>query len=101
MKSGRGESSTGGGGSHDSGRRGVTSSLRRLAGVIGGFALIATLSGCLLDADKPDIAIDVPQSYKETKGPPEAALPALDWWHCFRSGELVRRAFRTAFGLRS
>jgi len=26
-----------------------------------GFVLIAGLSGCLLDADKPDIAIDVPQ----------------------------------------
>lgn len=52
-------------------------------------ALVATLSGCLLDADKPDIAIDVPQSYRYTRGAPEAALPALDWWRGFRSAELT------------
>jgi outer membrane protein, multidrug efflux system len=51
--------------------------------------LIACLSGCLLEADKPDIAIDVPQSYKFSKGPPEAALPSLDWWRGFRSAELT------------
>ena len=33
-------------------------------GAAGGFALIACLSGCLLEADKPDIAIDVPKDYK-------------------------------------
>jgi outer membrane protein, multidrug efflux system len=67
----------------------MTCWLRRVGRAAVGFALIASLSGCLLDADKPDIAIDVPQSYKETKGPPEAALPALDWWRGFRSGELT------------
>jgi NodT family efflux transporter outer membrane factor (OMF) lipoprotein len=57
----------------------------------GAFALIATLSGCVLDADKPDIAIDVPKDYKfTTSKDPEAALPSLDWWEGFRSAELTQ-----------
>jgi NodT family efflux transporter outer membrane factor (OMF) lipoprotein len=62
---------------------------RAVVRAAGGFALIASLSGCLLEADKPDIAIDVPQSYRFSKGAPEAALPPLDWWRGFRSGELT------------
>jgi outer membrane protein, multidrug efflux system len=55
------------------------------------FALMTTLSGCLLEADKPDIAIDVPQNYKfTTSNEPEAALPSLDWWEGFRSAELTQ-----------
>jgi outer membrane protein, multidrug efflux system len=50
---------------------------------------MASLSGCLLNADKPDIAIDVPQGYKYAKGAPGAALPSLDWWQGFRSAELT------------
>ena len=54
-------------------------------------ALMTTLSGCLLDADKPDIAIDVPKDYKfTTSKDPEAALPSLDWWEGFRSAELTQ-----------
>jgi outer membrane protein, multidrug efflux system len=63
--------------------------LRRFGRAAGGFVLIASLSGCLLEADKPDIAIDVPEGYRFAKGPPEAALPPLDWWRGFRSGELT------------
>jgi outer membrane protein, multidrug efflux system len=63
--------------------------LRRVIRAAGGFALIASLSGCLLEADKPDIAIDVPQGYKYAQGAPEAAVPPLDWWRSFRSSELT------------
>jgi NodT family efflux transporter outer membrane factor (OMF) lipoprotein len=63
--------------------------LWRVVRAAAALASVATLSGCLLDADKPDIAIDVPQSYRYTRGAPEAALPALDWWRGFRSGELT------------
>src|SRR5271166_3433660 len=57
----------------------------------GAFALMTTLSGCLLEADKPDIAIDVPQDYKfTTSKDTEAALPSLDWWEGFRSAELTQ-----------
>jgi outer membrane protein, multidrug efflux system len=55
------------------------------------FALMTTLSGCLLEADKPDIAIDVPKDYKFTPSKElEAALPSLDWWEGFRSAELTQ-----------
>jgi len=68
---------------------GMNAWLWRLVGAAGDVASVVTLSGCLLDADKPDIAIDVPQSYRYTRGAPEAALPALDWWRGFRSAELT------------
>jgi NodT family efflux transporter outer membrane factor (OMF) lipoprotein len=67
----------------------LTCWLRRVVRAAGGFVVIASLSGCLLDADKPDIAIDVPQGYKYTRGAAEAALPPLDWWRGFRSAELT------------
>jgi NodT family efflux transporter outer membrane factor (OMF) lipoprotein len=57
--------------------------------IAAGIVLVSMLSGCLLEADKPDVAIDVPQGYKFSKGEPDAALPALDWWSGFRSGELT------------
>src|SRR5271170_3651703 len=65
--------------------------LRCVVRAAGGLVLVATLSGCLLEADKPDIAIDVPQGYKYTdkKTEPEAAPPSLDWWSGFRSAELT------------
>ena len=57
----------------------------------GAFALMTTLSGCLLEADKPDIAIDVPKDYKFISSKDtEAALPPLDWWEAFRSAELTQ-----------
>jgi NodT family efflux transporter outer membrane factor (OMF) lipoprotein len=47
-------------------------------------------SGCLLTADLPDPALDVPSGYKPA-GPknPLDAPPTLDWWRGFRSGELT------------
>src|SRR5262249_14112674 len=64
---------------------------RRLLRVAGAFALVTTLSGCLLEADKPDIAIEVPKDYKFiTSKDTEAALPSLDWWEGFRSAELTQ-----------
>ncbi len=75
---------------HNADIGGMGSWLRAVLRATGGIAMVASLSGCLLDADKPDIAIDVPQSYLNTaKGDPDAALPALDWWQGFRSAELT------------
>jgi outer membrane protein, multidrug efflux system len=57
----------------------------------GAFALMTTLSGCLIEADKPDIAIDVPKDYSFiSSNDTEAALPSLDWWEGFRSAELTQ-----------
>jgi outer membrane protein, multidrug efflux system len=64
---------------------------RRVVRGAGALALMTTLSGCLLEADKPDIAIDVPKDFKfTTSKDPEAALPSLDWWEGFRSAELTQ-----------
>jgi outer membrane protein, multidrug efflux system len=74
---------------HNADIGGMRDWLRAVLRAAGGFAVVASLSGCLLDADRPDIAIDVPQGYLNTKGDPGAALPALDWWQGFRSAELT------------
>jgi len=62
---------------------------RRLARVLGGLWLLHTLSGCILGSEKPDLALDVPESYRTAKAGPESALPPLDWWRGFRSRELT------------
>jgi outer membrane protein, multidrug efflux system len=46
------------------------------------------VSGCL-EIDRPGLAVDVPGSYREAHGPPEANTPSLDWWRSFRSRELT------------
>src|SRR5215475_11826950 len=62
-----------------------TNGLARLAGA---FALLIAASGCL-EIDKPELAIDIPDSYRAAHGAPQAATPALDWWRSFRSRELT------------
>jgi multidrug efflux system outer membrane protein len=62
---------------------------RRIGRAAGSVACMLVLSSCVLDADKPDLAIDLPQSYKETHGAAETAVPPLDWWRSFRSAELT------------
>jgi len=53
------------------------------------FALVASSLGCVLTADIPDPALDVPGGYKY--GGPRAAdaPPALDWWRGFNSSEMT------------
>ena len=60
----------------------------RLAGIAAVMGLTFGLSGCL-DLIKPDLAIDIPGSYRAPHGPAEAATPTLDWWRSFRSRELT------------
>jgi outer membrane protein, multidrug efflux system len=59
--------------------------LIRVAGAMG---LALGLSGCL-DLVKPELAIDIPGSYRAAHGPAEAATPTLDWWRSFRSREMT------------
>jgi NodT family efflux transporter outer membrane factor (OMF) lipoprotein len=57
-----------------------------------GFCLMLPLGGCLLSADKPDPALDIPQAYGRGPQKPEladAAVPSLDWWRSFHSKELT------------
>src|SRR5712691_6377143 len=58
---------------------------RRLARVLGGLWLLHMLSGCILGSEKPNLALDVPDSYRAAKAGPESALPALDRRRGFRS----------------
>jgi NodT family efflux transporter outer membrane factor (OMF) lipoprotein len=62
---------------------------RRLARIVGGLCGATILSGCLLGPEKPDLKLDVPDSYVTARKGPDSALPALDWWRGFRSRELT------------
>jgi multidrug efflux system outer membrane protein len=56
------------------------------------FALVLApgLSGCILGTERPDLNLEVPDHYREgASRAPDAAVPALDWWRGFRSGELI------------
>jgi outer membrane protein, multidrug efflux system len=66
-------------------RKGMTARLARSGGAL---VLLFVASGCLETA-RPGLNVDVPGSYREAHGPPEAATPALDWWRSFRSRELT------------
>lgn len=62
---------------------------RRFALIPCGIALVQTLSGCILGSEHPDIALNIPNVYREAPRAPDAALPKLDWWRGFRSKELT------------
>jgi multidrug efflux system outer membrane protein len=59
------------------------------------FALVALavspgLSGCILGTERPDLDLDMSATYRAAPpGAPDAAVPAVDWWRGFRSGELT------------
>jgi multidrug efflux system outer membrane protein len=65
--------------------------VRRHAPLIGALCLVQTLSGCILDSERKNLtlALDVPDSYTQSKTRADAATPALDWWRGFRSRELT------------
>src|SRR5580704_18799941 len=71
----------------DSALRGAKSG--RFAVILGAFCLIHSLSGCSLESEKPDLALDTPGKYRASHGPSDAAVPKLDWWRGFHSRELV------------
>src|SRR6476646_11065878 len=52
-----------------------------------GLCLVQMLSGCILSAERPDLAPDIPPKYGAGNG--ESAPPVLDWWRGFRSRELT------------
>jgi multidrug efflux system outer membrane protein len=59
-----------------------------LARIAAASCLVLSLSGCL-DLVKPELAVDIPGSYRAPHGPADAATPSLDWWRSFRSRELT------------
>jgi multidrug efflux system outer membrane protein len=59
------------------------------APIVAVFCVIHILSGCSLESEKPDLALDTPGKYRTAHGAAEAAVPKLDWWRGFHSRELV------------
>ena len=51
--------------------------------------LLPLLAGCFVNTEKPELAVDIPESYRFARAVPNAPLPALDWWRSFRSPELT------------
>jgi len=70
-----------------SGTAGATA-IVRLARTAAALGLLLAASGCL-ELEKPELAIDIPGSYRAAYGRPEAATPSLDWWRSFRSRQLT------------
>jgi multidrug efflux system outer membrane protein len=73
----------------DSAWRRVIGTRVRWATIAGVFCVIHILSGCTLESEKPDLALDTPGKYRAAHGASNAAVPKLDWWRGFRSRELV------------
>jgi outer membrane protein, multidrug efflux system len=71
----------------DSALRGAMSG--RFFVILGVFCVIHTLSGCMLEAQKPELALDTPGKYRAPHGAADAAVPKIDWWRGFRSRELI------------
>jgi outer membrane protein, multidrug efflux system len=65
-----------------------SSRFRRFLAAAVGLCLAPTLAGCLL-TERPELALEIPDSYKAAPGTPTSAPPTLDWWRGFRSKELT------------
>jgi NodT family efflux transporter outer membrane factor (OMF) lipoprotein len=61
----------------------------RIAFALSALLLSPVLSGCILGSERPELDLEVPGAYREAPRSPDAAVPALDWWRGFRSGELT------------
>jgi outer membrane protein, multidrug efflux system len=73
----------------DNGRRGLADAgIARRIRTGAALALLLVAPGCLETA-RPGLDVEIPGSYREAHGPPEAATPSLDWWRTFRSRELT------------
>lgn len=52
--------------------------------------LAPALSGCIIGTERPELSLEVPTNFRAArKGNADAAVPMLDWWRGFRSGELT------------
>jgi outer membrane protein, multidrug efflux system len=61
----------------------------RFTGVVGCLCFAQVLQGCMLEHEKPDLALDTPGSYRAAHSSAEALVPSLDWWRGFHSSELT------------
>jgi outer membrane protein, multidrug efflux system len=59
------------------------------------------LAGCLT-TERPELALEIPGTYKEAPRAPTSAPPKLDWWRDFRSKELtdlIQEAYTSNFDI--
>ena len=65
------------------------SCFRRFAAILFGLVALQPLGGCLVGTEKPDVLLDIPDSYRAGVRNTDAALPSPDWWRGFRSKQLT------------
>src|SRR5271169_5374207 len=62
----------------------------RAVAALAALALSPALTGCILGSERPELNLDMSDSYRAApRGDADAAVPMLDWWRGFRSGELT------------
>jgi multidrug efflux system outer membrane protein len=62
----------------------------RAASALALLALSPALSGCILGSERPELNLDMSDTYRTApRGNADAAVPVLDWWRGFRSSELT------------
>src|ERR1700720_1985082 len=62
----------------------------RAATALAVLALSPALSGCILGSERPELNLDMSDTYRAApRGDADAAVPMLDWWRGFRSSELT------------
>src|SRR5215468_11128834 len=66
----------------------TSSRFRRIFAAAAGLCLAPMLAGCLT-TERPELAIEIPDTYKAAPAVPAGAPPKLDWWRDFRSKELT------------
>src|SRR5262245_5613652 len=78
-----------------------SSRFRRFLAAAVGLWLAPPVAGCLL-TERPELALEIPDSYKAAPGTPTSAPPKLDWWRDFRSKELtdlIQEAYTSNFDI--
>jgi multidrug efflux system outer membrane protein len=63
--------------------------LRSLGLLLAASVAMPVLTGCLLNPDPLDLAVDLPSRYRLPQSTRKAALPSADWWRGFHSAELT------------
>jgi multidrug efflux system outer membrane protein len=72
------------------GARASLSGKWRAATALAVLAFSPALSGCILGSERPELNLDMSDTYRAApRGDADAAVPMLDWWRGFRSGELT------------
>jgi NodT family efflux transporter outer membrane factor (OMF) lipoprotein len=62
----------------------------RTASALAALALSPALTGCILGSERPELNLDMSDTYRAApRGNADAAVPVLDWWRGFRSSELT------------